>query len=160
MVRTKTPSKHWRSRLYAKTHEIQAWDCKWKPRPFISALCRPFGIRPHFSTLNPEYPEVFLKVLARKHGLQAYELPSLVGSDAYGFILSKETLNRREIQQLDDDFHEPARALSWMRKNGYPDVISDEEFERVMQPFKDKLDRDGARFVKIAARTLKKDPEE
>jgi hypothetical protein len=67
-------------------------------------LCRPFKIRPRLVGLDPEYPERLLKPLARKHGLHLYDVPSLEGSDVYGFILSREKLSRREIQQIEADY--------------------------------------------------------
>ena len=45
-----------------------------------------------------------LKALARKHRLYLYDVPSLEGSDAYGFILSREKLSEREIQQIEADY--------------------------------------------------------
>src|SRR5262249_23757290 len=33
-----------------------------------------------------------------------YDVPSLEGSDVYGFILSREALTKREIQQIEADY--------------------------------------------------------
>jgi hypothetical protein len=34
----------------------------------------------------------------------SYDVPSLEGSDVYGFILSQEKLTAREIQQIEADY--------------------------------------------------------
>jgi hypothetical protein len=52
----------------------------------------------------PEFPWRLLEAIARKHGLHVYGVPGLEGSDVYGFILSRETLTRREIQQIEADY--------------------------------------------------------
>jgi len=118
MAQAKRKRSDWRSRLYKKTYTMEAWDWKEPPRGRISLLCRPFGIRPRFASLDPESPERLLKALASKHRLHLYDVPSLEGSDVYGFILSKEKLNAREIQQIEADYwgeefdevYDPARS--------------------------------------------------
>ena len=92
-----------RSKLYAKTYTMQAWDWKEDPRRYVRALCRPFGIRPRLTDLDPAYPEKLLKLIARKHQFQLYDAPSLEGRDTYGFILSQEKLTAPEIQQIAAD---------------------------------------------------------
>ena len=94
----------WRKRLYEKKFEMLAWDWKEDPRPNIRALCRPFKLRPSLKELDPERPERLLEKIARRHGLHLYDVPSLEGSDVYGFILSREVLSRREIQQIEADY--------------------------------------------------------
>lgn len=83
---------------------MAAWDWKDDPKPHIRALCRPFGIKPSLKALEPERPEVLLEAAAAKHGLHLYDAPSLEGSDVYGFILSREPLAPREIQQVEADY--------------------------------------------------------
>src|SRR5437870_1242839 len=104
MSRTSSKRVPWRSKLYAQTYTMQAWDWKEDARRYVRALCRPFGIRPRLTDLDPEYPEKLLELLARKHRVQLYDVPSLEGSDTYGFILSQEKLTAREIQQIEADY--------------------------------------------------------
>lgn len=104
MARATRKRGDWRSKLYRKTYTMEAWDWKENPRPYISALCRTFGIRPRFASLDPEFPERLLGALARKHRIHLYDVPSLEGSDTYGFVLSKEKLSGREIQQIEADY--------------------------------------------------------
>ena len=94
----------WRTTLYKKKYEMVAWDWKDDPKPHIRDLCRPFGLRPSLKQLDPEYPEKLLGSIAVERGLRVYDVPSLDGSDVYGFILSRESLTRREIQQIEADF--------------------------------------------------------
>src|SRR4051812_4729379 len=94
----------WRATLYKKKYEMAAWDWKDDPKPHIRDLCRPFDLRPSLKQLDPEYPEKLLGSIAVKRGLCVYDVPSLDGSDVYGFILSRESLTRREIQQIEADF--------------------------------------------------------
>jgi hypothetical protein len=94
----------WRKKLYKKTFSVQAWDWKADPRWFLSEMCETFALSPSFTKLDPERPERWLATLARKHRLRVYDLPSIEGSDIYGFILAKERLNRREIQQIEADY--------------------------------------------------------
>jgi len=49
MSRTSSKRAPWRSKLYAKTYTMQAWDWKEDPRRYVRALCRPFGIRPRLT---------------------------------------------------------------------------------------------------------------
>lgn len=95
---------NWRKVLYKKTYVTEAWDWNENPRPYIRSLCARFGLRPSLKGLNPESPEDFIRALAREHHLRAYDLPSVDGSDVYGFILSQEPLAKREIQQVDADY--------------------------------------------------------
>jgi hypothetical protein len=81
-----------------------AWDWKEDPKPHIRNLCRFFRLRPSLRHLEPEYPERLLQTIASTHNLHVYDVPSLEGSDVYGFILSREPLSRREIQQVEADF--------------------------------------------------------
>lgn len=94
----------WRKVLYKKTYVTEAWDWKENPRYFIRSLFGRFGLRPSLKGLNPESPEAFIHALAREHHLREYDLPSVAGSDVYGFILSREPLAKREIQQIDADY--------------------------------------------------------
>ena len=94
----------WRKVLYKKTYVTEAWDWKENSRPFIRSLLGRFELRPSLKGLNPELPEAFIRARARKHHLRAYDLPSVDGSDVYGFILSREPLTKREIQQIDADY--------------------------------------------------------
>ena len=93
----------WRKKLYKKTFSVQAWDWKADPRPFLSTMCATFGLRPRFTKLEPERPDRWLAAFALEHTLRVYDLPSIDGSDIYGFILAKQRLNRREIQQIEAD---------------------------------------------------------
>ena len=104
MARATSKRDDWRSRLYRKTYTMEAWDWKEPPRGRISLLCHAFGIRPRFAALDPKSPELLLKALAREHRLHLYDVPSLEGSDTYGFILSKEKLSAREMQQIEADY--------------------------------------------------------
>lgn len=114
--RKRSTAVDWRERLSRKRYEMAAWDWKDDPRPHIRALCRPFGVRPFLKELDRKYPEKLLAVIACEHGLHVYDAPSLDGSDVFGFILSRERLTRREIQQVEadywgedfDDVYEPA----------------------------------------------------
>ena len=105
-TRSRTSSKRaaWRTKLYAKTYTMEAWDWKEDPRRYVRALCRPFGIRPRLTDLDPGYPEKLLELIASKHRLHLFDVPSLEGSDVYGFILSQEKLTAREIQQIEADY--------------------------------------------------------
>lgn len=94
----------WRKVLYKKTYVTEAWDWKENPRPFVRSLFGRFELRPSLKGLNPESPETFIRPLARKHGLRAYGLPSVDGSDVFGIILSREPLAKRAIQQIDADY--------------------------------------------------------
>ena len=94
----------WREVLHTKTYVMVAWDHRNDPRPQIVALCKPFGIDPPLDRLDPEFPERLLQALAHKHQLYLYDVPSLEGSDAYGFVLSREPLDERELQQIEADF--------------------------------------------------------
>jgi len=91
----------WREVLHTKTYVMVAWDHRNDPRPQIVALCKPFGIDPPLDRLDPEFPERLLQALAHKHQLYLYDVPSLEGSDAYGFVLSREPLDERELQQIE-----------------------------------------------------------
>ena len=82
---------------------MESWDWKNSPKPFLSALLGYFGIRPRFAGLDPEQPERWLRAVAGRHGLHVYDPPSIDGSDVYGFIVSKQRLSRREIQQIEAD---------------------------------------------------------
>jgi hypothetical protein len=103
MDRTGAPLTDWRSKLYRKTFVMEAWDWNENAWPRIKALCRPFSVRPRLSELDPESPETLLRALALAHRLHLYDAPTLEGSDVYGFILSKEKLSAREIQQIEAD---------------------------------------------------------
>jgi hypothetical protein len=104
MARATQGQGQWRSRLYKKSYTMEAWDWKEDPRSYIRALCRPFGIRPRLADLVAEYPERLLGAIARKRRLHLYDVPGLEGSDVYGFILSKEKLTAREVQQIEADY--------------------------------------------------------
>lgn len=92
----------WRKRLWDKKKwEILAWDWKENPRPYIRALCKSFDVRPALKELDPSRPEILLGAIAKREGLRLYEVPSLEGSDVYGFILSRDTLTKREMQQIE-----------------------------------------------------------
>ena len=93
-----------RATLRRKTYVMHTWDHRADPGPQIAHLFGPFGIDPPLGTLDADFPERLLKALARKHRLYLYDVPSLEGSDAYGFILSREKLNAREIQQIEADY--------------------------------------------------------
>ena len=69
---------------------MRTWDHRADLGPQIVHLFGPFGIDPRLGTLDADFPERLLKALARKHRLYLYDVPSLEGSDAYGFILSRE----------------------------------------------------------------------
>ena len=92
------------TRLYKKTFDMAAWDWKEDPRPHIRALFRAFRLRPSLKPLDPAYPERLLGTISSRHGLHLYDVPSLEDSDVYGFILSRETLTKREIQQIEADY--------------------------------------------------------
>lgn len=102
--RPRTQAANWRESLYKKQYTMIAWDWKDDPKPHIRTLCRPFGVRPSLKELDPEYPERLLAVIAEEQGLHVYDAPSLDGSDVYGFILSRERLAKREIQQVEADY--------------------------------------------------------
>src|SRR5262245_62610792 len=81
-----------------------AWDRKDDPRPHIRALFRTFRLRPSLKELDPASPENLLGTIATRHRLHLYDVPSLEGSDVYGFVLSREVLAKREIQQIEADY--------------------------------------------------------
>ena len=47
--------------------------------------------------LDREFPERLLRAIADEYALYLYDVPSLEGSDAYGFVLSREPLDEREL---------------------------------------------------------------
>ena len=51
--------------------------------------------------LDREFPERLLRAIADEHGLHVYVAATLEGSDAYGFVLSREPLDERELQQIE-----------------------------------------------------------
>ncbi len=51
--------------------------------------------------LDREFPERLLRAIADEYALYLYDVPSLEGSDAYGFVLSREPLDERELQQIE-----------------------------------------------------------
>lgn len=93
----------WRKARYRKTFITEAWDWKENPRPYIRSLCGKYGVRPSMKTLDPNVPEVFLRKVAKAHRLRLHDMPTLEGSDVYGFIPSREALSKREIQQVEAD---------------------------------------------------------
>jgi hypothetical protein len=97
-------ARDWRTALYGKTFKMQAWDWKEDPAPNIRALCRPLRVRLQLKQLNLKDPERVMKAVAREHRLHLYDVPSLEGSGVYGFILCREALSRREIQQIEADY--------------------------------------------------------
>src|SRR2546426_10331841 len=76
-------------------------DHKNDPSPRIVALGEPFGIAPPLDRLDAEFPERLLRAIADEYALYLYDVPSLEGSDAYGFVLSREPLDERELQQIE-----------------------------------------------------------
>src|SRR5262245_8843573 len=103
MSKAKRAKDDWRAKLARKKYEIYTWDWKENAKPYITALCKPFGIRPTFTNFDPYSPDQLLLRIARKHRLHLYQVPGLEGSDAYGFVLSKQTLDTRELQQIEAD---------------------------------------------------------
>lgn len=95
----------WRRILYRKTFTTEAWDWKENPRPYVRALCRHFGVPRSLKGLDPKVPEAFLRKIAKAHHLRLYDMVTLEGSDVYGFILSREALAKREIQQIEADYY-------------------------------------------------------
>ena len=91
----------WREVLHTKTYVMVAWDHRNDPRPQIVALRKPFGIDPPLDTLDREFPERLLRAIADEYALYLYDVPSLEGSDAHGFVLSREPLDERELQQIE-----------------------------------------------------------
>ena len=104
MSQTKLQRAAWQKKLYRKTYVMCAWDWSGPAKPYIRALCAPFGIRPSFTSLDGDYPEQLLVGIARKHRLHLYEVPSLIGSDQFGLVLSKQELDTRELQQIEADY--------------------------------------------------------
>ena len=104
MPKKKQSKEGWQARLRRKTYEMAAWDWKESPKPYIKSLLQPFGIRPTFSGFDPEKQTLYIATLAVEHGLHLYEAPSLVGSDTFGFVLSKQTLDTRDLQQIEADY--------------------------------------------------------
>jgi len=104
----------WREVLHTKTYVMVAWDHRNDPRPQIVALRKPFGIDPPLDRLDPEFPERLLQALAREHRLYLYDPETIKGSDVFGFIISREKLDAREIQQIE----------SWHWGEGFHEVYS------------------------------------
>jgi serine/threonine-protein kinase len=104
MQKKKQSKEGWQARLRRKTYEMAAWDWKEPPKPYIKSLFRPFGIRPTFSGFDPEKQTLYIATLAVEHGLHLYEVPSLVGSDTFGFVLSKQMLDTRDLQRIETDY--------------------------------------------------------
>jgi hypothetical protein len=51
-----------------------------------------------------EQPEIGdLKTVAKFFGGHVYEDPTFEGSDMYGFIFSKEPLNKKDLEQIAED---------------------------------------------------------
>src|SRR5437867_13322623 len=91
----------WREVLHTKTYVMVAWAHRNDPRPQIVALRKPFGIDPPLDRLDPEFPELLLQALAREHRLYLYDPETITGSDVFGFIISRQKLDARVIQQIE-----------------------------------------------------------
>src|SRR3989442_15484034 len=77
------------------------WEHKNDPAPNTAPLSTPFGVDPPLDTLDREFPERLLRAIADEYALYLYDVPSLEGSDAHGFVLSREPLDERELQQIE-----------------------------------------------------------
>lgn len=48
-----------------------------------------------------ERPYYDIKNILKKFGINMYELPSLEGSDMYGFLFTNKKMNKKEIEEFD-----------------------------------------------------------
>jgi hypothetical protein len=94
----------WQASLLRKTYAMAVWDWKEGPKPYIRSLFKPFGIRPAFTGFDTEKQTLYIAALAVERRLHLYEVPSLVGSDTFGFVLSRQTLDTRDLQQIEADY--------------------------------------------------------
>jgi hypothetical protein len=88
----------------AGRYTIEAWNWKEDPRPYLRAMCPTFELESSVGRLDPKRPDRWLRAFARKHRLRVYDPPSVEGLDIDGYILAKEPLSRREIQQIEADY--------------------------------------------------------